>query len=122
MTGAERSRRIPIDEAAFEAWLSETINLPTDVPRPTFDQPSEALITLVHRVRETLVPVEPSPNFVRELGQSLTTMASQRHQSFPQRYGRALVFGMAAAGSVISVVSVGAYLYYRREQRHSRSV
>ena len=120
MTDAEQSRRIPIDEAAFEAWLSETINFPTDVPRPLLDSQSEAILALVNHVREALVPVEPSPNFVRELGQSLTRMASQQHQSFPQRYGRALVFGMAAAGSVISVVSVGAYLYYRREQRHSR--
>jgi hypothetical protein len=30
-----------------------------------------------------------------------------------------IMFGLAAAGSVVSVVSVGAYWYLRREQRHS---
>ena len=74
------------------------------------------------RISETMsavswarVPVEPSQNFVRDLGQSLTAMASQQRMPFRQRYGRAIMFGIAAAGSVVSVVSVGAYWYYRRE-------
>lgn len=119
MTDAGRSRRIPIDEAEFEAWLAETLNIPTDVPRPVLDPQTESLRTLVHHMRETLVPIEPAPNFVRDLGQSLTLMASQRNVPFRQRYGRAIMFGIAAAGSVVSVVSVGAFWYYRREQSHS---
>ncbi len=122
MTDVERSRRIPIDEAEFEAWLAETLALPTDVPRPALDPRTESLRVLMQHMRETLVPIEPSPNFVRDLGQSLMLMASQRQVSFRQRYGRALMFGLAAAGSVVSVVSVGAYWYYRREQRQSRSL
>ncbi len=122
MTGVERSRRIPIDEAEFEAWLAETLNIPTTVPRPVLDPQTESMRVLMQHMRETLVPIEPSPNFVRDLGQSLLSMASQRHVSFRQRYGRAIMFGLAAAGSVASVVSVGAYWYYRREQRHSRSM
>ena len=39
-----------------------------------------------------------------------------------QRYGRIIVFGLAAAGSVVSVVSVGAYWYLRREQHQSRNL
>jgi hypothetical protein len=122
MTDAERSWRIPIDEAELEAWLAETLNLPTDMPRPVLDPQTESLRRLLQNMRETLVPIEPAPNFVRDLGHSLTALASQRPVSFRQRYGRILVFGLAAAGSVVSVVSVGAYWYLRREQRHLRSL
>lgn len=115
MTDVERSRRIPIDDAELEAWLAETLNLPTELPRPALDPRTEVLRGLMQSMRDTLVPVEPSPNFVRDLGQSLTLMASQRHVPFRQRYARAIMFGLAAAGSVVSVVSVGAYWYYRRE-------
>ena len=48
-------------------------------------------------------------------------MAGQR-LTFRQRYGRIILFGLAAAGSVVSVVSVGAYWYYRRETRQSRTL
>jgi hypothetical protein len=116
MTDAERSRRIPIDERELEAWLAETLDLPTEMPRLLLDPQTEALRRLLQNMRETLVPIEPSPNFVRELGHSLT-LASQRPVPFRQRYGRMIVFGLAAAGSVVSVVSVGAYWYLRREQR-----
>jgi hypothetical protein len=110
-------RRIPIDEAELEAWRSETLTFPTEVPRPVLDPQTEVLRGLMQSMRDTLVPVEPAPNFVRDLGQSLTVMASQRQMPFRQRYGRALMFGIAAAGSVVSVVSVGAYWYYRRESQ-----
>ncbi len=119
MTDAERSRRIPIDEAEMEAWLAETLNLPADMPRLLLDPQTESLRRLMQNMRETLVPIEPSPNFVRDLGHTLTVLANQRPVSFRQRYGRAIVFGLAAAGSVVSVVSMGAYWYLRREQRQS---
>ena len=120
MTDAGRShrasaRRIPIDDAELEAWLTETLTFPIDVPRPVLDPQTEVLRGLMQSMRDTLVPVEPSQNFVRDLGQSLTLMASQRRVPFRQRYGRAIMFGIAAAGSVVSVVSMGAYWYYRRE-------
>ena len=122
MTDVERSRRVPIDEAEFEVWLAETLNLPTEVPRPVLDPRTEPMRLLMQHMRETLVPVEPSPNFVRDLGQSLMLMASRRQVTFRQRYGRAVLFGLAAAGSVASVVSMGVYWYYRREQRQSRGL
>ena len=117
MTDAERSRRLPIDEAEMEAWLAETLNLPTDMPRLLLDPQTEALRRLMQNMRETLVPIEPSPNFVRDLGHSLTVLAGQRPVPFRQRYGRIIVFGLAAAGSVVSVVSMGAYWYLRRQSR-----
>ena len=120
MTDAERSRQIPIDEAELEAWLAETLNFPTEMPRLLLDPRTESLRHLMQNMRETLVPIEPSPNFVRDLGRSLTLLASQQPLSFRQRYGRVIVFGLAAAGSVVSVVSVGAYWYLRHEQHQSR--
>ncbi len=122
MTETERSRQFPIDEAELEAWLAETLNLPTDMPRLLLDPQAESLRRLMQDMRETLVPIEPSPNFVRDLGRSLTALASQRPVSFRQRYGRVIVFGLAAAGSVVSVVSVGAYWYLRHEQHQSRNL
>lgn len=121
MTDAARSRRIPIDEAEFEAWLAETLNIPAEAPRPVRDPQAEGLLQLLQRMHETLVPIEPSPNFVRDLGETLTQLAGRR-MTFRQRYGRTLMFGLAAAGSVVSVVTAGAYWYYRREQRQSRSL
>jgi hypothetical protein len=122
MTDAERSRQIPIDEAELEAWLAETLNFPTEMPRLLLDPRTESLRHLMQDMRETLVPIEPSPNFVRDLGRSLTLLAGQQPLSFRQRYGRVIVFGLAAAGSVVSVVSVGAYWYLRHEQHQSRQL
>ena len=120
MTDPERSRQVPIDEAELEAWLAETLTLPTEMPRLLLDPRTESLRRLMQNMHETLVPIEPSPSFVRDLGHSLTVLASQRPVSFRQRYGRVIVFGLAAAGSVVSVVSVGAYWYLRHEQHQSR--
>ena len=78
MTDAERSRRIPIDEAELEGWLAETLNLPTDMPRLLLDPQAESLRRLMQNMHETLVPIEPSPNFVRDLGHTLTVLAGQR--------------------------------------------
>ena len=122
MTDAGRSRRIPIDEAELESWLAEALDLPTDMPRLLLDPQTESLRRLMQNMRETLVPIEPSPSFVRELGHTLTALANQRPVSFRQRYGRIIVFGLAAAGSVVSVVSVGAYWYLRREQHQARNL
>ncbi len=122
MTDAGRSSRIPIDEAELEAWLAEALNLPTDMPRLLLDPQTESLRRLMQNMRETLVPIEPSPSFVRDLGHTLTVLANQRSVSFRQRYGRIIVFGLAAAGSVVSVVSVGAYWYLRREQHQARNL
>jgi hypothetical protein len=114
---AERSRHIPIDEGELEAWLAETLDLPTEMPRLLLDSQTESLCRLMRNMRETLVPIEPSPNFVQDLGHTLTVLAGQQRVPFRQRYGRMIVLGLAAAGSVVSVVSVGAYWYLRREQR-----
>ena len=119
MTDAERSRRLPIDEAELEAWLAETLNLPTDMPRLLLDPQTESLRRLMQNMRETLVPIEPSPDFVQNLGRSLAQAASQRQQPLRRRYRRAVWFGLAAAGSVASIVGVTAYVVRQRDRQHA---
>jgi hypothetical protein len=120
MTDTGRSSQFPIDEAELEAWLAESLTLPAEMPRLLLDPQVESLRSLLQNMRETLVPIEPSPIFVRDLGHSLALLAGRQPLPFRRRYGRAIVFGLAAAGSVVSMVSVGAYWYLRHEQHQSR--
>jgi hypothetical protein len=99
-----------IDEAALEAWLAEVFEVPAEPP---------AMRVLVGNVRETLVPIEPSPDFVRNLGCALAQTASQRQQPLRRRYRRAVWFGLAAAGSVASIVGVTAYMVHQRDRQHA---
>ncbi len=113
--------RQPMDEslstAALEAWLAEVFEVPADLPKLSGQTP--AMRSLVGDVRETLVPIEPSPDFVRNLGQSLAQAASQRQQPLRRRYRRAVWFGLAAAGSVASIVGVTAYMLHQRDRQHA---
>jgi hypothetical protein len=113
--------RSPIDQAALEAWLAEVFEPSPDTPPWPADQ-SVALRTLIGSMREALVPVEPSPTFVRDLGTALGKAASQRQQTLLQRYRRAVWFGLAAAGSLASIVGVVAYLFRQRDRQHARSL
>jgi hypothetical protein len=97
-----------IDEAALETWLAEVFEVPVE--------PS-AMRALVGNVRETLVPVEPSPDFVRNLGCALAQAASQRQQPLRRRYRRAVWFGLAAAGSVASIVGMMVYVAHHRSRQ-----
>jgi hypothetical protein len=103
--------------AALEAWLAEVFEMPADVPPLSGNAP--ALRTLVGNVRETLVPIEPSPDFVQNLGRTLAQAASQRRQPLRRRYRRAVWFGLAAAGSVASLVGVTAYMVRQRDRQHA---
>ena len=112
---ADAFSRQPIDEAALEAWLAEVFEVPADLPKLSGKSPS-TMRALVGDVRETLVPIAPSPDFVQNLGRSLAQVASQRQQPLRHRYRRAVWFGLAAAGSVASVVGVAAYMLHQRER------
>jgi hypothetical protein len=100
----------PIDEAALAMWLAEVFEVPAEPP---------AMRTLVGNVRETLVPIAPSPDFVRNLGRALAQTISQRQQPLRRRYRRAVWFGLAAAGSVASIVGVTAYVVHQRDRQHA---
>lgn len=116
----DESARKPIDEAALEAWLAEVFEVPAAPQWSPGSAP--AMRSLVSNVRATLVPIEPSPSFVRELGLALAQQASRQQQSLKQRYRRAVWFGLAAAGSVASIVGVVAYVFYHRERPPARSL
>ena len=104
-----------IDEATLAAWLAEVFEMPAEPPAPLSSQ-QPAMRVLVGNVRETLVPIAPSPDFVQNLGRALAQAASQRQQPLRQRYRRAVWFGLAAAGSVASIVGVTAYLVHQRDR------
>jgi hypothetical protein len=53
-----------------------------------------------------LIPVEPSQQFVRELGRSLGVTARRSRQSLVQRYRNGILIGAAIFGSLASVVGV----------------
>jgi hypothetical protein len=105
-----------LDHAELEAWLAEVLDVPEAGARLT-DAP-DSMRWLIGNMRDTLTPIEPSPSFVQELGLGLARAASQRQQSLRQRYRRTVWFGLAAAGSLASVVGVVAYLY-QRERQHA---
>ena len=77
---------------------------------------------MVDGVRGTLVPIQPSPHFVRALGYRLVEQAGRGKQSLIQRYRTAIVIGVAAAGSIASVVGVTALLLHQKNRRSVRGV
>jgi hypothetical protein len=107
-----------LNTAALEAWLAEVFEVPADLPKLS-GETSSTMRTLVGEVRETLVPIEPSPDFVQNLGRSLAQAASQRQQPLRHRYRRAVWFGLAAAGSVASIVGVTAYVVRQRDRQQA---
>jgi hypothetical protein len=68
-------------------------------------------------VRDALVPVEPSQQFVSELGRSLVLAAARSQQSLIRRYRMAIVIGAAAFGSFASLVGIVALLVRRSRMR-----
>jgi hypothetical protein len=68
------------------------------------------------RVRAVLIPVEPSQQFVRELGRGLSTAAAHSRQSLVRRYRTAIVVGVAVFGSFASMVGVVALIVRQRSR------
>jgi hypothetical protein len=129
MSASTESHRKPIDDgsrgyhdAELEAWLAQTLDLPHDLPRHALDARSRAMLALTDHMRESLTPIQPSPDFVRELGMALAEQAGRRHQSLRDRYRRAIWFGLAAAGSMASIVGVVAWMIMQRGRRQARDV
>jgi hypothetical protein len=116
-----RKRAAPSDDATLEQWLAEVLDSPSGKRKP-IDARAKAIMSMVDRVRDTLVPIQPSPHFVRDLGYRLVETASRGKQSLIQRYRTAIVIGVAAAGSVASVVGVTALLLRQKNRRTMRGV
>ena len=112
----------PLDDAALEQWLAEILEPQAGARRRPLDGQAQAILSLVDRVRETLVPIQPSSRFVRDLGQSLMQMAGRSQQSLLRRYRTAIWIGVAAAGSIASVVGLAAYFSHQRDRRQGRNL
>lgn len=118
---SSRKKATPIDDATLEQWLAEALDAPSGKPKP-IDARTKAILSMVDGVRDTLVPIQPSPHFVSDLGYRLVEQASRGKQSLIQRYRTAIVIGVAAAGSIVSVVGVTALLLHQKNRRSVRGV
>ena len=118
---SSRKKATPIDDAALEQWLAEALDAPAGKHKP-IDARTKAILSMVNGVRDTLIPIQPSPHFVRDLGYRLVEQAGRGKQSLIQRYRTAIVIGVAAAGSIASVVGVTALLLHQKNRRSVRGV
>ncbi len=87
------------------------------------DPPEEStllsdLFRLTDEIAALLVPVDPSPQFVRRLGQSLAAAAEPAEIIIAQSSNRKLWIGALLSGSLVSALGVLAVLWFRRG-RHS---
>ncbi len=83
-----------------------------------------SLLDLAERIQAVLVPVQPDPAFVRQLGQQLVIASSTNHRATTERTRRAVVVGAAVLGSAVSLASavgVAAYLLRHRGRPHTRA-
>src|SRR5512140_1601262 len=116
-----QKKSVPLNDAELEQWLAEVLEAPAS-QRQARDPQTKAILSMVDRVRDTLVPIQPSPRFVRELGYHLVDSASRGQQSLIRRYRTAIVIGVAAAGSLASAVGVAAVLLRQKNRRTARSL
>jgi hypothetical protein len=121
MTPSETSNEhFPLDNAALEQWLSEVLEPQPNTVRQPLDAQAQAVVALVDRVRDVLVPIQPSPAFVHALGQSLLHAAGADRPTLRQRYRGWIWLGLAAAGSLVSLVGLTAYVLRHRQRPTSR--
>ena len=108
-----------LDDAALEEWLARVLDAPPGRRHP-IDAQAQALRSMIDRMRTTLVPIQPSTSFVRELGYRLVDTAGRSQQSLLRRYRTSIVIGVAAAGSVASVVGMTVLLLRQKNRRSVR--
>lgn len=82
----------------------------------------ESLMAMAARVQQALLPVEPSPDFVRDLRRRLFAMVEQRQMSKSFAGRRGLFIGAAVLGSLVSVAGIVAYVIYARTSAGAKSV
>ncbi len=108
MSATEPCNPSYFDDAALEAWLAEALSA------QAADAQAQAIRAMVDHMQAMLVPVQPSMNFVHDLEQSLIRTAGS--QTLQQRYRRTIFIGVAAAGSIVSVVGLAVYVFRQRER------
>ncbi len=76
----------------------------------------EALLNITERIQQTLVPVQPSAAFVKDLARQLTDIGSRKVEGAVRDHWQGLFIGVAAIGSALSVIGLVAYLVRNRGQ------
>ena len=67
-----------------------------------------------HRVRDVLIPVEPSQRFIQELGHGLALTTAHSRRTMLRRYRVAVVGSVILFGSLASAVGVVALILRQR--------
>jgi hypothetical protein len=76
----------------------------------------EALLHLTERLKQALVPVQPSAAFVKSLARQLTAVDGGKVMQAIRGHRREIFIGAAAIGSALSVIGLVAYLVRNRGQ------
>ena len=74
----------------------------------------EPLLQLAEQLYKVLVPIDPSPVFVRELGQELALVAARSQLSILERYRKAILVTAATIGSAMAALGLCLLLVPRR--------
>lgn len=94
---------------------SQGIELVRQMAQPYSDDPLlDELLELTDDLAALLVPVRPSPEFIRRLGTSLAAAAAPSELIIGQPSNRKLWIGAILSGSVVSALGVLLLLWRRR--------
>jgi hypothetical protein len=81
------------------------------------DESLRSLLAVAELVQKALVPVQPSPGFVRSLGKNLVVSTRHGRQALTARTRRAALIGAAVLGSLVSAASVVGIVAYMMRHR-----
>ncbi len=80
------------------------------------------LTQLAENIQDVLVPVQPDPTFVRQLGKQLVATTSESRKAATDRTRKAVVMSAAVLGSAVSLASaIGLVVYLVRHRGRLRS-
>ncbi len=75
------------------------------------------LLQLTENIQDVLVPIQPDPTFVRQLGKQLVATTSERRKAATDRTRKAVVVSAAVLGSAVSLASaIGLVVYLVRHR------
>lgn len=74
------------------------------------------LLQLAEWLSDALVRVEPSPVFVRSLGQELAEAAAWHRLSLFERYRKAILLLAATVGSALSLIGLVVFYLFRQRE------
>lgn len=80
------------------------------------------LLLLTENLKEALVPVQPSPTFVKNLLQQLMVAPREESTQPTPSVKRWVVLGAAALGSILSIVGLVTYLVKNRMNPKAQAV